>query len=151
MRLTVPSDLETRAADLIGVPFLAHGDDRAGWDCRGCARWCLATFCGVTVPSYRDRYTAEILRMPAGAAERARLIAEGLTDWRPVPAQAGVIAQLKWLGGSGHVGFMLSPTRILHADPRAGTAILDLDRRESGYRFLGAYVPGFVTEIVAGV
>lgn len=143
----VPRDLEDRAGDLIGTPFLAHGDDLNGWDCRGCARWCLREFCGVTVPTYRELYSASILETVSGRAERARLIAEGLTDWRPVVPQPGVIAWLKWLGGSGHVGFMLTPTRILHADTRAGTAILDLDRPDAGYHLLGAYVPGFVTEI----
>lgn len=145
--LTVPADLEVRAAVLIGSPFVAHGDDPAGWDCRGCARWCLRTFCGVDVPTYRDLYSAAILETVGGRAERARLIAQGLTDWRPVEPQAGVIAWLKWLGGSGHVGFMLSQSMVLHADSRAGTAILDLDRPDAGYRLLGAFVPGFVTEI----
>lgn len=148
--LTVPPDLAARAGQLVGTPFRPHGDDPSGWDCRGCARWCLATFCGVEVPTYRELYSASILETIGGRAERARLIADGLTDWRAVEPQAGVVAWLKWLGGSGHVGFMLSPTQVLHADTRAGTTLLDLDRPDAGYHLLGAFVPGFVTDIVQG-
>lgn len=147
MRMLVPADLAARAAPLIGAPFVPHGDAPTGWDCRGLSRWCLREFCGVAVPDYRDLYTAALLE-PRALRERARLIATGLSAWRQVEAQAGTVAWLQWLGSAGHVGFLLSPSRVLHADRRGGTAILDLDRPESGYRLLGSYVPSFVTDIV---
>lgn len=149
MLMTVPADLEARASAVVGVPFVPRGSDPDGWDCRGCARWCLATFCGVCVPDYLDLYEASVAAAPAARRDRARLIAEGLAAaWRPVAAMAGAVAHLSWLGSSGHVGFLLTPTRVLHADVRGGTTILDLDRPDAPYRLLAAYVPAAVTEII---
>lgn len=145
--MRVPSDLEARAADIIGVPFKAKGEDLTGWDCRGCARWCLKTWCGVDVPDYLDLYAAGIVS-PYGRRERARLLADGLAEtWRPVAPQAGAVGLLSWLGAAGHVGFMLSPTLLVHADTRCGTAILDLTDPAAAYSLRGAFVPAFVTDI----
>lgn len=147
MLMVVPSDLEARAADLIGFPFRPKGDTPSGWDCRGLARWCLREWCGVTVPDYLDLYAAGIV-LSAGRRERARLLAEGLgATWRPVHPQPGAVALLSWLGQAGHVGFMLSETRILHADIRVGTATFDLNDPAAAYRLTGAFVPAFVTDI----
>lgn len=145
--MIVPADLETRVGPLIGAPFLAKGDAPSGWDCRGLTRWCLREFCGVETPDYRTLYDADIVTNVWGRAERARLVAEGLAAWRPVPPQAGVVAWLEWLGGAGHVGFMLSPRRLIHADSRCGTALLDLDDPAAGYRLRGAFVPSWIETI----
>lgn len=147
MRMTVPGDLIARAAPLIGAPFLAKGDTPDGWDCRGLTRWCLRTFSGIEVPDYLDLYEAAIV-CPAGTRERARLLAEGLASWRLVEPQAGVVAWLTWMGKAGHVGYMLTPRLILHADTPMQTALLDLDEPGGRYRLKGAFVPAFVTEIV---
>lgn len=144
--MVVPSDVEVRIAPIIGVPFLAKGDTLAGWDCRGCARWCLLNICGVEVPDYQALYDASIMSIP-GRRERARLIAEGLAQWRPVDPQAGAVAWLEWLGGAGHVGFMVGPRRVVHADTRGGTTLLDLDEANVAYRLKGAFVPANVSEI----
>lgn len=144
--LRVPSDLEARAAGIIGRPFLAKGDTPAGWDCRGCVRWCLGEWCGVDVPDYAEMYEAAIVSQ-AGRAERARLMGEGLARWRPVAPQAGAVAWLTFLGSAGHVGFMISPRRIVHADVGVGTSVLDLDDAGGRYRLKGAFVPDFITAI----
>lgn len=145
--MIVPADLEARASGLIGVAFKPKGDSRDGWDCRGLGRWCLREWCGVDVPDYLDLYAAGIVSA-GGRRERARLLAEGLASmWRPIDPQPGVIVLLSWLGQAGHVGFMLSPTKILHADIRVGTAVLDLDDPAAAYRLKGAFVPAFVTDI----
>lgn len=143
--LVVPVDLEARVSSIIGVPFVAKGDTLDGWDCRGCVRWCLKELCGVETPDYRGLYDASAVRL-RGRDERARLIAEGLARWRPVPPQAGAVAWLEWLGGAGHVGFMLAPRRLVHADMRAGTVLLDLDDPSAAYRLKGAYTPDHITE-----
>lgn len=145
--MVVPADLEVRAGALVGAPFLAKGDTPHGWDCRGCARWCLREFCAVTVPDYQDLYGAELVS-PRGSASRAQLIAEGLTAWRPIAAQAGAVVFLSWLGRAGHLGFMLGRRRFLHADTRCGTAIEDLSNPACPYRAVGFFIPAFVTEIV---
>lgn len=147
MRMVVPADLEVRAGALVGAPFRAKGDTPEGWDCRGCARWCLSEFCGIALPDYRDLYDAAIVS-PGGASERARLIGEGLEAWRPVAAQAGAVVFLSWLGRAGHIGFMLGRRRFLHADTRCGTAIEDLSNPACPYRAKGFFAPAFVTEIV---
>ncbi|MET4683680.1 NlpC/P60 family protein [Brevundimonas faecalis] len=147
MKLYAPADLRTQVAPLVGAPFLAKGETPAGWDCKGLARWCLKTFGQVETPDYQDRYAADIVT-PRGAGERARLLAEGLAEWRPVEPQAGVVAWLSWMGRAYHVGYMLGPREILHADTPFGTVILDLDEPGAGYRLKGAFVPAGVTKIV---
>jgi len=147
MEMLVPPDLEHQVAALIGVPFRVKGDGLDGWDCRGCARWCLKNLCDVDVPDYLDLYASAIIAV-SGRRERARLLGEGLAQmWRPVAPQAGAVALLSWLGSAGHVGFMLSPTKILHADIRVGTALLDLNDPAAAYRLKGSFVPAFVTDI----
>lgn len=143
--MIVPADIEARLSAIIGVPFQPKGDDLTGWDCRGCVRWCLSQ-CGVETPDYRRLYTETTVRVGA-RAERAKLIADGLAHWRPVPPQAGAVAWLEWLGAAGHVGFMLSPRRLVHADTRCGTALLDLDDPSAAYRLKGAFAPSWITEI----
>lgn len=144
--LIVPADLEARVSSIIGVPFLAKGDTLAGWDCRGCVRWCLKEFCAVETPDYRGLYDVATVTRLSGRGERARLIAEGLARWRPVAPQAGAVAWLEWLGAAGHVGFMLSPRRLVHADMRAGTVLLDLDDPAAAYCLRGAFTPDHITE-----
>ncbi|NBB65307.1 hypothetical protein GVN18_39270 [Pseudomonas sp. ODNR1LW] len=144
MVLRVPADLAERAAAIIGKPFLPKGDTPEGWDCRGCARWCYREWCGIALPDYGDLYESAIVTR-AGRAERARLLAEGLAAWRPVPPQAGALAWLTFLGVAGHVGFMISPSLVVHADVGIGTQLLDLTEVGGRYRLAGAFVPAFVT------
>lgn len=144
--MIVPADIEARLASIVGVPFLAKGDTPEGWDCRGCARWCLMTICDIEVPDYQALYDASVMDVP-GRRERARLIAEGLSQWNAVEPQAGAIAWLEWLGGAGHVGFMIGARRVVHADTRGGTTLLDLDEANAAYRLKGAFVPAHVSEI----
>lgn len=141
MLLTVtPAELEIRVSALIGIPYLARGDTPAGWDCRGCVRWCLGQFCGVETPDYRSLYTVDQASGPGGRRLRAALIADGLAaGWEPVEPRPGAVAWLGWLGTAGHVGFMLDGRRVLHADARCGTALLDLDDPAAGYRLVGAF------------
>jgi hypothetical protein len=51
------------------------------------------------------------------------------------------------MGKAGHVGYMLTPRLILHADTPMQTALLDLDEPGGRYRLKGAFVPAFVTDI----
>ena len=145
--MVVPADIESRVGAVIGSPFLAKGDAPTGWDCRGHVRWCLAQ-CGVAVPDYQDLYSASVVNQLSGRRERARLIAEGLAQsWRLIAPQAGAVAWLEWMGGAGHVGFMLSADRLSHADMRQGTVLLDLKDPAAGYRLRGAFTPSFISEI----
>lgn len=146
MVLHVPSDLPQRAAAIIGRPFLPKGDTPAGWDCRGCARWCYREWCGLALPDYADLYESDIVSR-SGRSERARLLGEGLAAWRPVAPQAGALAWLSFLGVAGHVGFMISPTLVVHADSGIGTQLLNLEEVGGRYRLHGAFVPAFVTRI----
>ncbi len=149
--MLVPADLEVRiaAAGIIGAPFRPRGDAPEGWDCRGCARWCLATFCGVPTPDYRDLYDEAVFTRSA-RRDRARLLGEGFGRWRQVEPQAGVVALLERFGVAGHVGFMISPRRMIHADVRCDTVVLDLDDPAAGYRLTGAFVPAHIHSIERG-
>ena len=148
MQMAVPLDLEQRAAPLIGSPWRAKGSTPDGWDCLGLSYWCLREWCGVDVPPYQHRYQEACLTAPHRRDERARLLADGLAQWREIPPQAGALARLKWMGRVGHVGFMLSPTLVLHADVSCGTALLDLTAASATYRLAGAFVPASVSHIV---
>lgn len=146
--MRVPRDLEARVAPLIGAPFRPKGDSpETGWDCRGCARWCLREFCAVEVRSYQELYEADIILSAGGRRRRAELIAAELAAWRAVEPQAGALAFLSWMGRAGHVGFMLGPRRFLHADLRVATAIADLSDPACPYRLRGAFVPAWVERI----
>lgn len=146
--LWLPADLEARISPLIGSPFLAKGDTPSGWDCRGYVRWIYRNVLGHDLPDYRDLYAASIVTRVAGRGERARIIAETLAaQWRPIPPQAGAVAWLEWMGGAGHVGFMLGPRAVTHADTRCGTEAFDLDDPSSAYRLKGAFVPADISEI----
>lgn len=144
----VPADLEARiaAAGIIGAPFLPKGDTPLGWDCRGCARWCLATFCGVETPAHGELYDEAVFSR-SGRRDRARLLTEGLDNWRRVEPQSGAIALLERFGVAGHVGFMISPRRLVHADLRCDTVVMDLDDPAAGYRLTGAFVPAHIHSI----
>ncbi|HCW49754.1 MAG TPA: hypothetical protein DGP25_07070 [Brevundimonas sp.] len=148
--MLVPGNLIARASVLIGAPFQAKGDTPEGWDCRGLTRWCLRTFSGIEVPDYLELYDAAIVS-PAGGQARARLLAQGLASWRMVEPQAGVVAWLTWMGKAGHVGYMLTPRLVLHADSPMGTTLLDLDAPRSRYGLKAAFVPAFVTDIVTAL
>lgn len=150
MRLVVPPDLLTRAEPLIGVPWVAKGTTPEGWDCLGLAAWCFRQWCGVDVPSYQAAYSAAMLTEPTARTARAEALAAGLTHWREVEPQAGVLARLRWMGRTGHVGFMLGPSQVLHCDTLVGTSVLDLDRAGAPYQLAGCVVPANVTEIVRG-
>lgn len=147
MQMVVPADLLERAAPLIGTPWVAKGTTPAGWDCVGLAVWCLGHWCGVPVPTYADHYEASLLASPHRRSEMATTLAANLSDWRSVSPQAGAVAQLRWMGRVAHVGFMLSPTLILHCDRSCGTALLDLDAPSSPYKLAGASIPASVSHI----
>lgn len=147
MDLIIPADLASRVGAIIGTPFLAHSDGPAAWDCRGCLNHCYARFLNHPLPDYRGLYSASVMGARR-AHERARLIAEQAAAWRPVEPQAGAAAWLEWLGSAGHVGFMIGPRLLVHADVGVGTALLDLDRPPAQYRLRGAFVPSVVTRIV---
>jgi cell wall-associated NlpC family hydrolase len=148
MILTVPADLEARTTALLSVPYRPNGETRAGWDCAGLTRWCLLNLCGLARVEPLPNYPSEILAARAGAFERSRRIGEVLTRWREVEPQAGAVAWLEWLGGATHVGFLISPRTVLHADVGTGTTLMDLDRPGSRWRLRAAFVPADVTSIV---
>lgn len=148
MLLRVPADLEELVQRLLATPYLANGETPAGWDCAGLARWCLVNLCGLSDVQPLPDYPSEIITNRAGRPERARLIGEVLQRWRAIEPQAGAVAWLEWMGGATHVGFMVAPRTVLHADIGIGTALMDLDRPGCRWRLKAAFVPTAVTKIV---
>lgn len=147
MILRVPADLEDLVQPLLATPYLACGETPTGWDCAGLGRWCLQNLCGLSDVEPLPDYPSEILRPRAGS-ERARRIGEVLQRWREVEPQAGVLGWLEWLGGATHVGFLVGPRTILHADVGTGTTLMDLDRPGARWRLKAAFVPAAVTQIL---
>jgi cell wall-associated NlpC family hydrolase len=148
MILMVPTDLEARVTPLLSAPYLPGGETPEGWDCAGLVRWCLVNLCGLAEVEPMPDYPSEITASPAGRPERARRIGEVLTRWREVPARPGAVAWLEWLGGATHVGFLVGPATVLHADVGTGTCLLDLNRRGGRWRLKAAFVPDSVTGLI---
>lgn len=148
--MIVPRDLRRQVAPFIGAPFKPKGLTPDGFDCLGYVRWLLKTVLKVEGPTYHEVYAATDVVSIAGRSLRSRLIAERLSGWRPVAAQAGAVAHLSWMGRSGHVGLMLDARRFTHADHPAGVQTGDLRDLACVYRACGFYVPSHVTEILHG-
>lgn len=147
MILRVPNDLDERVQPLLATPYLPNGETPDGWDCAGLGRWCLINLCGLEAVEALPEYPSEILG-PRGGAERSRRIGEVLRRWREVEPQPGVLGWLEWLGGATHVGFLIAPRTVLHADAGTGTTLMDLDRPGARWRLKAAFVPADVAAVV---
>lgn len=123
-------------APYIGIPFVAHGRDRAGADCWGILRLALAEQFGVTLPSYTERYGSVTER-----AELAALIRGELGPWREIPVSAvragdGLLLRLL---APCHVALVVAPGWMLHVEQGKGTCLEDYRRPQWARRVVGAY------------
>lgn len=135
------SALDELARRCIGVPFLDHGRDPAGWDCWGLARWmCRETGLGA-FPDFGEAYRRVGGR---GLAEIAAAIDANLGAWRrlKMPAACSVLV-FRRRRRAYHVGFALDRRRMLHVtqEMAGGTTIEHFDTLVWGSFLDGAYVP----------
>ncbi|MFC7455456.1 C40 family peptidase, partial [Insolitispirillum peregrinum] len=103
------------AAEYIGLPFSDHGRTRDGVDCWGLVRLVLAEQFGFDVPSHDGSY-----RQTTDRDDLDRLIStERSSAWSAVPAgseQAGDVVLLRCLGAACHVGLVVTPGIMIHAE-----------------------------------
>ncbi|MDI6026711.1 NlpC/P60 family protein [Corticibacterium sp. UT-5YL-CI-8] len=123
------------SAALVGLPYVPRGRTLEGFDCWGCVRLALAS-AGVSVPAY-DGVD------PEDTATKSRLFQQGAgTDaWRRVSAPAEFDVALFRMGRhDSHVGIVVSPTQMLHADRRAGQSVVEsFDSVKWANRLVGFY------------
>jgi len=102
--------MEIDVRDYIGIPFAAHGRDRAGCDCWGLVRLIYAERLGVVLPSYAGDYAD-----PKEEAEIAVLIRGQLPAWRRVDFELpGDVALLRIRKEPMHVGLVVRPRWMIH-------------------------------------
>jgi cell wall-associated NlpC family hydrolase len=124
------------AARYIGAAYKAHGRGPA-YDCWGLLAGCYRDVFGITLPSYDERYAAEINR-----AEIAALISGELGPWRWVPqneARPGDGILFKIAGQPCHVGVVVAPTQFLHVQQGTDACIEDWSRTKWSRRFAGVF------------
>lgn len=134
MSKTVPAWV----ADYVGLPFLRCGRTREGLDCWGLVSLVLSEQYGISLPDYSGtgwgngpaRAVAETIEREAGAY------------WREVPAsgaQPGDVLLMTARGLPIHVGVLVAPGWILHAEETADTCLEPLDSPHFRRRIAGFY------------
>jgi cell wall-associated NlpC family hydrolase len=121
------SDLFRRAAIYVGTPYLLHGRDPSGWDCRGCVGWLRQTLLKRPTPFWGDDYPLTGLSRTAFANTVAELITIRLRAWREVEPGPGAVVLLTLFQRPAHVGLMLDRRNFIHAEPGPATAINRID------------------------
>jgi len=117
--------------DLLGEPYRHLGRGEGGYDCYGVL---------FTIFRRRAILIAD-LAYGEDKAEQARLLAAGLSAWRPCPVKPG--AGLLFLEGGipGHVGVAIDEDRFIHASQALGQVAVGRLYRLAGLRLLSAYEP----------
>ncbi len=139
--------VEQFAARAIGVPFLAFGRDRDGWDCWGLVRRAHFEITGKALPDFLDEYDSPFDRETVEG-----LIQANTWRFRPVPAvamRALDVAVLRIGGDECHVGLVIRPGQMLHVDRNVATCVeplrsprwrrrcLEADRPAGIWRYVG--------------
>ena len=130
------TDLPAWVADYIGIPFVAHGRDRMGWDCWGLVHVILAERFRVQVPSYIDDYAST-----NDAQALGRLIRGEMTPWRAVTGDehAGDVVLLRVRGAPMHVGLVVAKGWMLHVEEGIDSMVERYDGPRWEKRLIGVY------------
>jgi cell wall-associated NlpC family hydrolase len=103
---SLESDFVTVAERLLGTPYLWGGRTSLGLDCSGLVQTALAA-AGVQAPRDSDMQEAQLGRAVEIKPELSGLRRGDLVFWK------------------GHVGIMLDPTRLLHANGHTMTVSVE--------------------------
>jgi cell wall-associated NlpC family hydrolase len=124
--------------DYIGLPFQAHGRDRAGVDCYGLYRLVLSEQLGIHLPEY---LSYDSITDRAGIAATVADAQEAL--WQEVTTAPRLydLVLLRLYGLPLHVGLYLGDARMLHIEERICAAVERLDGPVWGRRVLGYWRP----------
>jgi len=130
------TELPAWVANYIGIPFVAHGRDRTGWDCWGLVHVVLAERFGVHVPSYVGSYASTNDQDGLG-----RLIRSRMTPWHEVTGRehAGDVALLRVRGAPMHVGLVVAKGWMLHVEEGVDSMVERTDGPRWVKRLIGVY------------
>lgn len=124
--------------DYVGIPWIAHGSDRDGSDCWGLVRLVYREMRGVVLDSFADGYVTaqesdEIQRIIDGEKASGPWRAVNQGEERPFD-----VALFRIVGRVSHVGLVVEPGLVIHAQRGADSAII----RYGGIKWSGR-VAGF--------
>lgn len=129
------------AARYVGIPFLSGGRTRAAVDCWGLVRLVFAERAGITLPSH-DTVAADDLLRVMGRVREAVLIPPWTTRV-PLggerPLDVVVMSDRPGKSIPTHVGVIVAPGSVLHAQEATMSSIMRLDAPALRGRVLGIY------------
>ena len=118
--------------DLIGKPFAYHARGPESFDCWGLVRECYFRWHGVELPDYPSTRSprANDVEISGALKEKRWQRVE-----RPFP---GAIALMRVRNFGSHVGFVTSPTRMIHT--LQGMGVTSVKTSTFKNQIIGAYV-----------
>lgn len=123
------------SAALVGLPYVPCGGTLEGCDCWGLVRLAYAA-AGVSLPAYDGAD-------PEDVTEKSRLFQQGARNgqWEPVADPRERDVALFRLGRhDSHVGVIVGPDLMLHADRSAGRTVIErIDSARWKSRLIGIY------------
>lgn len=134
------SDVPGWVGRYIGIPFKDDGLDLRGCHCFGLVRLVLRERAGIDLPSYSETDANDLL----AAAKHFRAGA-GSDDWRKVETgfRAFDCVLMTAMTGTtrvvGHVGVLISPSRVLHVWEKTDSIHMPLDHPRLQQRVVGIY------------
>lgn len=125
----------------VGIPFADNGHDRNGCNCWGLVRLVLLQEKGIELPSYAEISAADMLK--AARAFRDDSQAE---PWRAVGRDAVAAFDVALMHAMaedsrvpGHVGIMVSNSRVLHVWRATDAVHMAIDHPRIQTRVIGFY------------
>lgn len=129
------------AARYVGLPFLSGGRTRAAVDCWGLVRLVFADHAGIDLPSHDTVEAHDLLRV-MGRVREAVLIPPWTTAV-PIgaeqPLDVVVMSDRPGKALPTHVGVIVGPGSVLHAQEATLSTIMRLDAPALRGRVLGIY------------
>lgn len=119
----------------ISVPFIERGRSWDGWDCWGLVVVAYHEMFGLELPDYLDRYETTFRKRDLFRLSRT-CRREREMGWHEAAEPApGDVALIMRRGVPIHIGMVMRPDRILHAENGVGTVHEPL----SAFRIEGFY------------
>lgn len=126
------------ASRYVGLPFVSGGRDRRGVDCWGLVRLAYADVAGILLPSH-DTVAAEDLHKVLRLIDRALQIPPWSTLVPRGAEKALDVVVMTDRKLPAHVGLIVEPGMVLHAQEASMSAIMRLDDQIIGRRVVGIY------------
>ena len=117
----------------IGLPFVDKGRDLNGVDCWGLVRIVLLERAGLSLPTYGEISSNELLRVAHTITDSA-----AADPWRKVEVSREldvVVMKQK----SFHVGVMVSASNVLHIEHATDSVAPPLEHVKRAFRIVGFY------------